>query len=48
MNNSLVKQKKEAFGGEQVRCPFVSIGSLEEVSTNGNWPPFYDAGDKKN
>ncbi|MDO9261244.1 MAG: hypothetical protein Q7U08_04835 [Flavobacteriaceae bacterium] len=47
MDNSLVRQEKEAFGGEQVRGPFVSVGSLEEVSTNGNWPPFYDAGDKK-
>lgn len=47
MDNSLVRQEKEAFGGEQVRGAFVSVGSLEEVSTNGNWPPFYDAGDKK-
>ncbi len=47
MNPQLVKQEKEAFGGEQVRGEFVSVGSLEEVSTNGNWPPLYDAGDKK-
>jgi hypothetical protein len=47
MDKYLVSQEKEAFGGEQVRGEFISVGSLEEVSTNGNWPPFYDAGDKK-
>ncbi|HEX5742729.1 MAG TPA: hypothetical protein VFY09_02380 [Flavobacteriaceae bacterium] len=47
MDNYLVSQEKEAFGGEQVRGEFISVGSLEEVSTSGNWPPFYDAGDKK-
>lgn len=47
MDKYLIKQEKEAFGGEQVRGEFISVGSLEEVSTNGNWPPFYDAGDKK-
>ena len=47
MDKHLVQQEKIAFGGEQIRGEFVSVGSIEEVSTSGNWPPFYDTGDKK-
>ncbi|NQX80974.1 MAG: hypothetical protein HRT66_03125 [Flavobacteriaceae bacterium] len=42
MNASLVKIEKEAFFAEQVRGPYLKVGSLEEISTNGNWPPMYD------
>jgi len=38
----LVRQEKEAIGGDEVKGPFLSVGSLEEVNSNGNWPPFYD------
>ena len=44
---NLVKQEKEAIGGEEVRGEFIRVGSLTEVSEDGNWPPFYDKGDKK-
>ena len=44
---SLVKQEKEAIGGEEIRGEYVRVGSLGEVSEDGNWPPFYDKGDKK-
>lgn len=50
MNNSLVKQELEAKETDQIKGEFVSVGSLVEVSTGGNWPPFYDnadRGDKK-
>ena len=47
MDMNLVKQEKEAIGGEEIRGEFVRIGSLGEVSEDGNWPPFYDKGDKK-
>lgn len=47
MDINLVKQEKEAIGGEEVRGEFIRVGSLTEVSEDGNWPPFYDKGDKK-
>lgn len=48
MDLNLVKQEKEAIGGEEIRGEFLRVGSLGEVSEDGNWPPFYDKGDKKN
>ncbi|WP_298366487.1 hypothetical protein [uncultured Lutibacter sp.] len=47
MDYNLIKQEKEAIGGEEVRGEAIRIGSLGEVSEDGNWPPFYDKGDKK-
>ena len=47
MDLNLVKQEKEAIGGEEIRGEYVRVGSLGEVSEDGNWPPFYDKGDKK-
>lgn len=45
MNKSLIKQELEAIETDQIKGEFVSVGSLEEVSTGGNWPPFYDRKD---
>lgn len=45
MNESLVKQELEAMATDQIKGSYVSVGSLEEVTTGGNWPPSYD--DKK-
>jgi len=42
MSKSLVKQELEANATDQIKGEFVSVGSLEEVSTGGNWPPSYD------
>lgn len=42
LNSSLVKIELEAIETDQVKGPFVSVGSLTEVTTGGNWPPFYD------
>jgi len=47
MDMNLIKQEREAIGGEEIRGEFITIGSLGEVSEDGNWPPFYDKGDKK-
>jgi len=47
MDYNLIKQEKEAIGGEEVRGEYLRVGSLGEVSEDGNWPPFYDQGDKK-
>ncbi|QNM86747.1 hypothetical protein H9W90_06420 [Polaribacter pectinis] len=47
MNESLVKQELEAIATDQIKGEYVSVGSLEEVSTGGNWPPSYDKKDAK-
>jgi hypothetical protein len=47
LDYNLVNQEKEAIGGEEVRGEFLRVGSLNEVSEDGNWPPFYDKGDIK-
>ena len=45
MNISLVKQEIEAIESDQIKGEFVSVGSLEEVTIGGNWPPSYDKKD---
>jgi hypothetical protein len=42
MNESLVKQELEVKESNQIKGDFVSVGSLEEISVGGNWPPQYD------
>lgn len=42
MNESLVKQELEVIETDQIKGEYVSVGSLEEVTTGGNWPPSYD------
>ena len=42
MDMNLVKQEKEAIGGEEIRGEYIRVGSLGEVSEDGNWPPSYD------
>jgi hypothetical protein len=42
MNVSLIKQELEVQESNQIRGEYVSVGSLEEVTTGGNWPPAYD------
>ena len=42
----LIRQEKEAFGGPEVSGEFISVGALDDVKVNGNWPPFYDTGEK--
>ncbi len=37
----LIKQEKEALAPE-VTGEFISVGSLDDVKTNGNWPIVYD------
>jgi len=47
MDRSLIKQEKEAITADEIKGEYVSIGSLSEVTTGGNWPPFYDKSDAK-
>lgn len=50
MDPYLIKQEKEAITNDQIKGEFISVGSLNEVTTGGNWPPSYDKADnaKKN
>lgn len=42
MDKDLIRQEKETLGGINVPGEYISVGSLEDVNSNGNWPPFYD------
>ncbi len=48
LDKDLIRQEKEALGGVDVRGEFISVGSLEDVKTGGNWPPKYDTAEEKN
>ncbi|MCF6181876.1 hypothetical protein [Lutibacter sp.] len=48
MDYNLINQEKDAIGGDDIKGAFVKVGSLDDVSEDGNWPPFYDKGDKQN
>lgn len=43
-NNYLLEQEKATVSVDGVNGPDIILGSLSEVSTNGNWPTIYDAG----
>ncbi|GAB1308994.1 hypothetical protein KH5_16770 [Urechidicola sp. KH5] len=47
MNPDLVRLEKATENNDQVKGAFIRVGSLEEVSDSGNWPPSYDIHDKK-
>ncbi len=42
-----IRQEKEALGGPEVRGEYISVGSLDDVKTGGNWPPTYDNKEEK-
>ncbi|MCF6222747.1 MAG: hypothetical protein L3J34_03360 [Flavobacteriaceae bacterium] len=42
MDKDLIRQEKETLGGINVPGEYISVGSLKDVNSNGNWPPFYD------
>ena len=42
-NEDLLKQEKETVSVDGVNGPSIILGSLTEVSTNGNWPTIFDA-----
>ena len=42
LDKDLIRQEKEALGGINVPGEYIAVGSLEDVNSNGNWPPFYD------
>jgi hypothetical protein len=38
----LVDQELNVISTEEINGPYISVGSLEEVTTSGNWPKLYD------
>jgi hypothetical protein len=42
-NKDLLKQENETISVDGVNGPALILGSLTEVSTNGNWPTIFDA-----
>jgi len=40
-DKDLVNQEKQIVGVDDVNGPFISVGSMEEVNTSGNWPKIY-------
>ena len=42
-NDDLVKQENETVSVDGVNGPEIILGSLNKVSTNGNWPTIFDA-----
>ena len=42
---SLLAQENARNSVEEVNGEYVKVGSLSDVSTNGNWPPIYDRTD---
>jgi len=42
LNKDLMRMEKESLGGSEVSGEYISVGSLENVNTSGNWPPSYD------
>ena len=47
MSESLVKQELEVIQTDQIKGEYISVGSLEEVTSGGNWPPSYDKASEK-
>lgn len=41
-DKTLLDKEKAEIGVDEVNGPFIKVGSLDEVSTSGNWPPIYD------
>ncbi|MFL1895134.1 hypothetical protein ACJRPK_05485 [Aquimarina sp. 2-A2] len=45
-DRDLVLQEKEVRSADGVNGPYLSVGSMEEVNTTGNWPKTYGANDQ--
>lgn len=43
----LVEQELNIIGTEEVNGPYIQVGSLDDVTTSGNWPKLYDIQDKR-
>ena len=45
MDPDLIRLEEAAFADNEVKGENISVGSLQEVSDKGNWPPTYDQKD---
>jgi len=41
-DSNYVQQEEKAESLEEINGPSISVGSLDEINTNGNWPIVYD------
>jgi len=42
MDKDLVNQEEQVNSVDGVNGPFISVGSMDEINTSGNWPKVYD------
>jgi len=47
MNKDLIRLEEEAYADSEIKGKNISVGSLNEVSDSGNWPPIYDQADRQ-
>lgn len=47
MDSDLIRLEDEAYADSEVKGKYLSVGSLNEVSDSGNWPPTYDQADRQ-
>lgn len=43
LNKDLLEQEKQVQSVDGVNGPYITVGSMDEVNTTGNWPKIYDA-----
>ena len=41
-DKDLIMQEEQVVSVEGVNGPFITLGSMEEIKTEGNWPRAYD------
>lgn len=46
-DNDLIAQEKQVVSVDGVNGPYIRVGSMEEVTTTGNWPQIYDTNDPR-
>ncbi len=47
LDKNEIKNELLRIENNEVKGEFISVGSLDEVSVSGNWPPLYDGANKK-
>ena len=47
LNKDLLAQEKQVQSVAGVNGPYISVGSLEDINTTGNWPKIYDSAKDK-
>ncbi len=43
----LVEQELNVISTEEINGPYIQVGSLDDVTTSGNWPKLYDIKNKR-